>query len=200
MLRRLAMPASAKSKKAKSGPSAAGKAGRRRRAARVPRRPRAAGKRPPAGKPLRSLGVRVLLVGNDRKRLRATADEMAAKLSRSLLPADLAAIVSKYIGETEKNLDRIFVRAESLGAVLFFDEADALFGKRSEVEDSHSRYLNFEVDYLMQRIEAFSGLVILASNCKENLDPALLRRLHFIIPLPTSSARGPTKSKNTKGR
>jgi SpoVK/Ycf46/Vps4 family AAA+-type ATPase len=192
------MPASAKNKKAKSGPPAAGKANLRRRAARVPAKTRTAAKRPTAGKPPRSPSVRVLLVGNDRIQLRATADEMAAKLSRKLLPVDLAAIVSKDIGETEKNLARIFARAEATDAVLFFDEADALFSKRSDVKNSHDRYVNVEVNYLMERIEAFSGLVVLATNCRENLDPAFLRRLHFTIPLPTAVARGPGKPKNAK--
>ena len=200
MLRRLTMPASAKSKKAKSGPSAAGKAGLRRRAARVPAKTRAASKRVVAEKVLRSPGVQVLLEGIDRGRLKATAEEMAAKLGRKLLQVDLAAIVSKYIGETEKNLDRIFARAEASDAVLFFDEAEALFGKRSEVKDSHDRYVNIEANYLLQRIEAFSGLVVVASNCKENLDPAFLRRLHFIIPLPATADCEPPKPKRTKGR
>lgn len=194
------MPTPTRSKKTKSGPSGAGKAGLRRRAVRVPAKARTPGKRPPAVETLRSPGVQVLLEGTDRGRLKATAEEMAAKLSRGLLPIDLAAIVSKYIGETEKNLDRIFARAEASDAVLYFDEADALFGKRSDVKDSHDRYFNVKANSLLQRIEAFSGLVVLASNSKENLDPAFLRRLHFIIPLPTLPAREPRKRKGSKGR
>ena len=194
------MATPANRRKAKAGARASGKADLRRRSVRARAKTRVAGKRPVAREPARPPGVRVLLVGNDRVRLRATADEMAAKLTRKLLPVDLGAIVCKYIGETEKNLDRIFARAETADAVLFFDEADALFGKRTDVHDSHDRYLNIEVNYLMERIEAFGGLVILATNCKENLDPAFLRRLHFTIPLPTGSACGPAKTKKAKGR
>ena len=93
-------------------------------------------------------------------------------------------VVSKYIGETEKNLSRVFDAAESGGAVLFFDEADALFGKRSEVKDSHDRYANIEVSYLLQRMEAYRGLAILTTNMKQALDTAFLRRLRFIIEFP----------------
>jgi SpoVK/Ycf46/Vps4 family AAA+-type ATPase len=190
----------AKKKKIKSGASASGKSGQRRKPVRVPAKTRAKGKRPVAAEAPLSPGVRVLLVGNDRNRLLATAAEMAGKLSRRLLPVDLAAIVSKYVGETEKNLDRIFVRAAATDAVLFFDEADALFGKRSEVKDSHDRYLNIEVDYLMQRIEAFGGLVILGTHCSGDLDPAFLRRLHFTIPLPTATTGEPPPPKTMEGR
>jgi SpoVK/Ycf46/Vps4 family AAA+-type ATPase len=194
------MSPSLKSRKAKSRGPAARKPGRRRRAIRVPAKPRAADKRSPARETPRSAGVGVLLVGADRARLRAAAAEMAAKLGRRLLTVDLAAIVSKYIGETEKNLDRIFARAEAGGVVLFFDEADALFGKRSDVKDSHDRYLIVETNYLLQRIEASSGLVVLATNCRENLDPAVLRRLHFIIPVPPAPARKRAKPAKSKGR
>jgi len=92
--------------------------------------------------------------------------------------------VSKYIGETEKNLRRLFDAAESGGAVLFFDEADALFGKRSEVKDSHDRYANIEINYLLQRMEAYQGIAILATNMKSSLDRAFLRRLRFLMPFP----------------
>jgi SpoVK/Ycf46/Vps4 family AAA+-type ATPase len=97
---------------------------------------------------------------------------------------DLSLMVSKYIGETEKNLARIFDAAENRGWILFFDEADALFGKRTRVSDSHDRYANQEVSFLLQRIEEFSGVVILASNLKSNIDPAFTRRLQSIIPFP----------------
>ena len=93
-------------------------------------------------------------------------------------------MVSKYIGETEKNLGRLFEAAEAGGAVLFFDEADALFGKRSEVKDSHDRYANLEVDYLLQRMETYRGLAVLATNHKAALDPAFLRRLRFVVTFP----------------
>ena len=101
-----------------------------------------------------------------------------------LFRIDLSAVVSKYIGETEKNLRRVFDAAEEGGAVLLFDEADALFGKRSEVKDSHDRYANVEISYLLQRMEAYRGLAILTTNMKEALDPAFLRRLRFVVQFP----------------
>jgi SpoVK/Ycf46/Vps4 family AAA+-type ATPase len=104
---------------------------------------------------------------------------------------DLSQVVSKYIGETEKNLRRIFDAAEAGGAVLLFDEADALFGKRSEVKDSHDRYANIEVSYLLQRMETYRGLAILTTNLKSALDSAFLRRLRFVVqfPFPDSGGR-----------
>jgi SpoVK/Ycf46/Vps4 family AAA+-type ATPase len=93
-------------------------------------------------------------------------------------------LVSKYIGETEKNLNRVFTEAETSNAILFFDEADAIFGKRSEVKDSHDRYANIEISYLLQRMETYDGVVILASNLRGNLDEAFTRRLHFIVEFP----------------
>ena len=93
-------------------------------------------------------------------------------------------MVSKYIGETEKNLRRLFDAAEDGGAILFFDEADALFGKRSEVKDSHDRYANIEINYLLQRMESYRGLAILATNMKSALDQAFMRRLRFIVNFP----------------
>jgi len=92
--------------------------------------------------------------------------------------------VSKYIGETEKNLRQVFDAAEDGASILFFDEADALFGKRSEVKDSHDRYANIEINYLLQRMESYSGLAILATNLKASLDTAFLRRLRFIVQFP----------------
>jgi SpoVK/Ycf46/Vps4 family AAA+-type ATPase len=99
--------------------------------------------------------------------------------------------VSKYIGETEKNLERIFAAAEGTHAILFFDEADALFGKRSEVRDSHDRYANLEISYLLQKMEEYEGVAILASNLRQNLDEAFLRRLSFSVsfPFPDESSR-----------
>jgi SpoVK/Ycf46/Vps4 family AAA+-type ATPase len=102
----------------------------------------------------------------------------------NLYRIDLSAVVSKYIGETEKNLRRLFDAAEDGGAILFFDEADALFGKRSEVKDSHDRYANIEINYLLQRLEAYRGLAILATNMKNALDGAFTRRLRFIVSFP----------------
>src|SRR5262249_46957226 len=97
---------------------------------------------------------------------------------------DVSWMVSKYIGETEKNLRRIFDEAEGGGAVLLFDEADALFGKRSEVKDSHDRHANIEVSYLLQRMEAYRGLAILTTNLKSALDTAFLRRIRFVVQFP----------------
>jgi SpoVK/Ycf46/Vps4 family AAA+-type ATPase len=112
------------------------------------------------------------------------AQAIASQLGVPLYRIELAAVVSKYIGETEKNLNRIFETAESPNVVLFFDEADALFGKRTDVKDSHDRYANIDVNYLLQRIEAFEGLVILASNTRPALDPALLRRVRHVVKFP----------------
>ncbi|HKG23554.1 MAG TPA: ATP-binding protein, partial [Blastocatellia bacterium] len=97
---------------------------------------------------------------------------------------DLSSVVSKYIGETEKNLRRVFDAADEGGAVLLFDEADALFGKRSEVKDSHDRYANIEVGYLLQRMESYKGLAILTTNFKETMDTAFLRRIRFLVQFP----------------
>jgi SpoVK/Ycf46/Vps4 family AAA+-type ATPase len=120
-----------------------------------------------------------------------SAEVMANDLGLSLYRVDLAAVVSKYIGETEKNLSKIFDDASSSGAILFFDEADAMFGKRSEISDSHDRYANLEVSYLLQRMEEYDGIVILASNLRNNMDDAFIRRLHFAIdfPFPEIAAR-----------
>jgi hypothetical protein len=114
----------------------------------------------------------------------AVAEAMAHHLKVALYRIDLAGVVSKYIGETEKNLRRIFDAAEQSGAILFFDEADALFGKRTEVKDSHDRYANIEVNYLLQRMEDYRGLAILATNRKTAMDRAFLRRLRFLIEFP----------------
>jgi SpoVK/Ycf46/Vps4 family AAA+-type ATPase len=109
-------------------------------------------------------------------------------LRLDLFRIDLSAVVSKYIGETEKNLRRVFDRAEQGGAILFFDEADALFGKRTEVKDSHDRYANIEISYLLQRMEDYRGLAILATNLKSHLDAAFLRRLRFLVDFPHPDA------------
>ncbi len=112
------------------------------------------------------------------------AEIIANDLGLDLFKIDLSAVVSKYIGETEKNLERIFGEAQDSDAILFFDEADALFGKRSEVKDAHDRYANIEIAYLLQRTEEYNGLVILASNIKKNMDEAFVRRLHFTVDFP----------------
>jgi len=119
------------------------------------------------------------------------AEVIANQLKLDLFRIDLSAVVSKYIGETEKNLRKLFDAAEDGGAILFFDEADALFGKRTEVKDSHDRYANIEVNYLLQRMENYRGLAILATNMRESLDQAFVRRLKFIVnfPFPDEKSR-----------
>jgi SpoVK/Ycf46/Vps4 family AAA+-type ATPase len=119
------------------------------------------------------------------------AEILANHLKLDLYRIDLAGVVSKYIGETEKNLKKVFDAAEQSGAILFFDEADALFGKRTEVKDSHDRYANIEVNYLLQRMEDYCGLAILATNRKSALDRAFLRRLRFLVdfPFPDAASR-----------
>jgi SpoVK/Ycf46/Vps4 family AAA+-type ATPase len=111
------------------------------------------------------------------------ARTLAAGLSRELYRIDLTQVVSKYIGETEKNIDRVFAAAESSQAVLLFDEADALFGKRSGVKDSHDRFANAEVSYLLKRIEEYDGLVMLASNANRSTAATLLSRFAFVVDL-----------------
>jgi len=131
-----------------------------------------------------SLGISVLFLGEDGVGKTMAAEVMARELKTNLYRIDLSMVVSKYVGEIEKNLDRIFDAADSSNAVLFFDEADALFGKRSDVGDSHDRYANIEVSYLLERIESYTGLAILASNMREALDPAFVRRIRFAIDFP----------------
>jgi hypothetical protein len=131
----------------------------------------------------RGFGISALFSGESGTGKTMAAEVIANDLQLNLYRIDLSAVVSKYIGETEKNLSKLFDAAERGGAILFFDEADALFGKRSEVKDSHDRYANIEINYLLQRMEAFSGLAILATNMKGALDPAFMRRLRFIVNL-----------------
>jgi SpoVK/Ycf46/Vps4 family AAA+-type ATPase len=139
----------------------------------------------------RSSSVSALFAGPSGTGKTMAAEVIANELSLPLYRVDLAAVVSKYIGETEKNLSQIFNEAESSSAVLFFDEADALFGKRSEVKDAHDRYANIEVSYLLQRMEDYDGIIILASNLRQNLDEAFVRRLHLTadFPFPDADAR-----------
>jgi SpoVK/Ycf46/Vps4 family AAA+-type ATPase len=135
-----------------------------------------------------SEGITLLFSGASGTGKTMAASILANGLGLSLYKIDLAHMVSKYIGETEKNLATIFELAQGAGVVLFFDEADALFGKRSEVKEAHDRYANIEVSYLLQRIEEYDGIVILASNFKENIDEAFLRRFRFIVDFPTPDA------------
>jgi SpoVK/Ycf46/Vps4 family AAA+-type ATPase len=126
-------------------------------------------------------GLIVLFTGPSGTGKTMAAEVIASELGRSVRVVGAGRIVSKYIGETEKNLERVFADAARAGAVLFFDEADALFGKRSTVRDSHDRYANVEVAYLLQRLEDFNGVAILSSNLKSNIDPAFQRRLRFVV-------------------
>jgi SpoVK/Ycf46/Vps4 family AAA+-type ATPase len=112
------------------------------------------------------------------------AEVLANVLDLPLYRIDLAGVVNKYVGETEKNLRRIFSAAEESGTILFFDEADALFGKRTDVRDSHDRYANIEVNYLLQLMENYTGLAILATNRRQSVDRAFLRRLRFVVDFP----------------
>ena len=141
-----------------------------------------------AGTAQRGLGVSALLCGQSGTGKTFAAEALAHELQLDLYHIDLSQIVSKYIGETEKNLRRVFDAAEEGGAVLLFDEADALFGKRSEVKDSHDRYANIEVSYLLRRMESYQGITLLTSNLRSALDSAFLRRLRFIIPFPFPDA------------
>jgi hypothetical protein len=144
-----------------------------------------------AEKSNRGLGLSGLFAGPSGTGKTLAAEVLANELELDLFRIDLSTVVSKYIGETEKNLRRVFDAAEEGGAILLFDEADALFGKRSEVKDSHDRYANVEISYLLQRMEAYRGLAILATNMKEALDPAFLRRLRFVVlfPFPDQAQR-----------
>ena len=125
-------------------------------------------------------------------------EALATDLGLDVYKIDLALVVSKYIGETEKNLDRIFDEAQESDAILFFDEADALFGKRTRVRDAHDRFANIEIDYLLQRMERFPGVLILATDHHEALDDRFVRQLRFRVefgppapPLPAVPSRGP---------
>jgi hypothetical protein len=136
-----------------------------------------------------SEGITVLFSGPPGTGKTMSAEIIASELGLDLFKIDLSTVVSKYIGETEKNLERIFGEAENSNAILFFDEADAIFGKRSEVKDAHDRYANVEVSYLLQRMEAYNGVTILATNLRANLDEAFTRRLQFAIDFPFPDER-----------
>jgi SpoVK/Ycf46/Vps4 family AAA+-type ATPase len=132
----------------------------------------------------RGKGLNVLFAGPPGTGKTMAAEVLATDLGLELYKIDLASVVSKYIGETEKNLERIFHEGQSSNAILFFDEADSLFGKRSEVKDSHDRYANLEISYLLQRMEEYDGIVILATNLRKNMDDAFVRRMHGAIEFP----------------
>jgi AAA+ superfamily predicted ATPase len=143
-----------------------------------------------AGKSGRGLGISALFAGASGTGKTMAAEVVAKELKLDLYRIDLSAVVSKYIGETEKNLRRIFDAAEAGGAVLLFDEADALFGKRTQVKDSHDRHANVEVSYLLQRMEAYQGLAILTTNLKDSLDSAFMRRIRFVVNFPFPDGTG----------
>jgi hypothetical protein len=134
-----------------------------------------------------SSGLMALFSGVSGTGKTMTAAVIARELGLELYRIDLSAVVSKYIGETEKNLDRIFTAARRANGILFFDEADALFGKRSEVKDAHDRYANIEIAYLLQKMEDYEGVAILASNLGRNIDQAFSRRMHFVVDFPRPS-------------
>jgi len=145
-----------------------------------------------AEKGARGLGISALFAGASGTGKTMAAEVLANELRLDLYRIDLSQVVSKYIGETEKNLGRVFDAAEEGSAILLFDEADALFGKRTEVKDSHDRYANIEVSYLLQRMETYRGLAILTTNMQDALDPAFLRRIRFSVqfPFPDAAERG----------
>jgi hypothetical protein len=136
-------------------------------------------------------GISALFAGPSGTGKTMAAEVIAHELQLDLYKIDLSSVVNKYIGETEKNLAKIFHEAEASNAILFFDEADALFGKRTKVSDAHDRYANIETSYLLQRMEAYEGIVILATNLRENMDEAFTRRLRFIVdfPFPDAASR-----------
>jgi winged helix domain-containing protein/ATPase family protein associated with various cellular activities (AAA) len=141
-----------------------------------------------AGASSRRRGLTALFAGASGTGKTMAAEVLAREMGLDLYVVDLASVVDKYVGETEKNLDRIFAEAESVNGVLLFDEADALFGKRSDVSDAHDRYANVEVAYLLQRMELFEGIAILATNLRSNLDEAFARRLDALIDFPEPEA------------
>jgi len=136
----------------------------------------------------RGLGISALFDGASGTGKTMAAEVLANDLRLDLYRIDLSQLVSKYIGDTEKHVRQVFDAAEGGGAILLFDEADALFGKRSDVKDSHDRYANIEVSYLLQRMEAYRGLAILTSNMSHALDPAFARRIRFIVHFPFPDA------------
>jgi SpoVK/Ycf46/Vps4 family AAA+-type ATPase len=144
-----------------------------------------------AGKMSLGRGLNALLIGAPGTGKTMAAEIIAAEIGLDLYRLDLSCLVSKYIGETEKNLGQVFQEAARANAVLLFDEADAIFGKRSEVRDAHDRYANIEINYLLQKMEEFDGIVVLASNFHRNIDEAFRRRMRFVVefPFPDEEAR-----------
>ncbi len=141
-----------------------------------------------AGKSARGLGIGALFTGDSGTGKTMAAEVIANDLNLDLYRIDLSQVVSKYIGETEKNLKKVFDAAEGGGAILLFDEADAIFGKRSDVKDSHDRFANIEISYLLQRVEVYRGLAVLTTNMKNALDSAFMRRIRFVVRFPFPDA------------
>ena len=135
---------------------------------------------------VRDKGLSVIFSGPSDTDKTLAAEVISKELALDLIKINLSSVVSKYIGETEKNLEKLFDKAERASAVLFFDEADALFGKRSKVKDSHDRYTNIEINYLLQRMEEYTGIAILATNLFQSLDKAFIRRMRFVVEFPFS--------------
>jgi ATPase family associated with various cellular activities (AAA)/ABC toxin N-terminal region len=156
---------------------------------------RAKTKRKPIRKAAHRKSVRFLFTGKNRIGALVATQTLARDLGKNLARVDLSVVVSKYIGETEKNLRRVFAAAKGSGAVLFFDEADALFGKRVAVHDSHDRYANVEINYLLKRIEEYAGVAILATSKRTRIDNAFSRRFHFVIRVPPR--RKPRRQKSS---
>jgi SpoVK/Ycf46/Vps4 family AAA+-type ATPase len=140
-------------------------------------------------------GVRILLAGKNRARRLVAAQTLARDLGKGLYRIDLSAVVSEYIGETEKNLGRVFDAAKDSHVILFFDEADALFGKRTDVKNSHDRYANIEINYLLGRAGKYPGLTILAAGNRTKIEKAFRRKFHFVIRIP--QRRKPRRKKSS---
>jgi SpoVK/Ycf46/Vps4 family AAA+-type ATPase len=137
----------------------------------------------------RGRGITALFAGDSGTGKTMSAEVIAGELGLDLYAINLATVVDKYVGETEKNLDRLFTEAAGVNGVLLFDEADAIFGKRSEVRDAHDRYANIESAFLLQRMESFDGLAVLATNLRANLDEAFTRRLDAVVDFPIPDDR-----------
>jgi len=131
-------------------------------------------------------GFPVLFAGTSEECKTIAADIISVELSLSIYRSNLSSLVSKYIGETEKNLDRVFREAAAINAIVLLDEADALFGNRSEVKDTHDRYANLEVNYLLQRVENYNGIVILSTRHSNTIDEALIRRMRYVVKFQSS--------------
>lgn len=136
----------------------------------------------------RGKGLNILFSGPSGTGKTMAAEIMGNKLSIDVYKIDLSTIISKYIGETEKNLDCVFRDGATANAIIFFDEADSIFGKRSEVRDSHDRYANVEISYLLQKIDDYDGIIIMATNLRKNMDEAFTRRMHFCVEFPIPGA------------